>query len=82
MHIYFISRVFLWHCKIESYIHVLIFFNNKPKTGKEDLKELQRSIQMLAATPEEGNVDCKHYNIQCSINYIVFLLIKSVHYIK
>ena len=27
----------------------------KPKTGKEDLKELQKSIQLLAATPDEGN---------------------------
>ena len=29
-------------------------FINQPKTAKNDLKELQRSIQVLAATNDEG----------------------------
>ena len=39
-----------------------IWFFFQPKTGKEDLKELQRSIQTLAATPDEGLCNSVHRN--------------------
>ncbi|XP_066933356.1 MAU2 chromatid cohesion factor homolog isoform X2 [Clytia hemisphaerica] len=41
-------KIFSGFLKVYYYI-----VTGRPKTGKEDLKELQRSIQTLAATPDE-----------------------------